>query len=239
MKKESLPSKEREKFHFKEIDQLRVPMENIVKKIYPKIAAGEYGLVFGDDASGRIPALLLNEIIRGVYREFGHKNPDIRFLAGSKDLEGEEKNQKKEKISQYLESLKKKNPEDFQKKALVVTDVIATGVSLDPLIEVFKEKGIDFDVASVGDVTTEDVESKWGKEVYFGASGLPKIFGLGSISGIEKKTNELFSHRIKDGDEYTDDEKEDMQININEAREDVSRLAGEILEKMRKEKERK
>ncbi|MFA5830232.1 MAG: hypothetical protein WC878_00200 [Candidatus Paceibacterota bacterium] len=237
MKKESFSSKEREKFHFKEIEQLRVPVENIVKKLYPKISAGEYGLIFGDDASGRIPALLLNEIIQGMYREFGHKNPDICFFAGSKNLEGEEKNEKKEMISQYLESLKKKNPEDFQKKALIVTDVIATGVSLDPLIEVLKEKGIDFDIASVGDVTTEDVESKWGKDVYFGASGLPKIFGLGSVSGVEKNVNELFSHRIKDNDAYTDDEKMDIQININEAREDVSRLAAEILEKMRKEKE--
>jgi hypothetical protein len=239
MKKESFSAKAQEKFHFKEIEQLRVPMENIVKKLYPKIAAGEYGLIFGDDASGRIPALLLNEIIQGVYQEFGHKNPDIRFLAGSKDLEGGEKNQKKETISQYLESLQKKNPENFQKKVLIATDVIATGVSLDPLIEVLKEKSIDFDVASVGDVTTEDVESKWGTEVYFGASGLPKIFGLGSLSGVEKKTNELFSHRIKDSDAYTDDEKEDMQININEAREDVKRLAEEILEKTRKEKESK
>ncbi len=236
MNKESFPSKPQEKFHFKEIEQLRSPIENIMKKLYTRIVAGEYGLIIGDDASGRIPALLFNDIICGIYKEYGHQYPDIRFLAGSKELENEEKDRKKEIISLYLERVLKRNEENPQKKALIVTDVIATGVSLDPLIEVLKEKGVDFDIASVGDITTEDVESRWGKEVYFGMSKLPKIYGLGTLSGVEKNVNELFSHRVKDNDIYTDDEKADMQININEAREDTSRLAGEILEKVGKEK---
>ncbi len=238
MNKESFPSKIQEKFHFKEIEQLRSPVENIIKKLYPKISAGEYGLILGDDASGRIPSLLFNDIICGVYKEFGHKNPDIRFFSGSKELEGEEKNQKKEMISLYLERVLKRNEENPQKKALIVTDVIATGVSLDPLIEVLKEKGLDFDIASIGDVTTEDVESRWGKEVYFGMSKLPKIYGLGMLSGVEKNVNELFSHRIKDSDVYTNDEKMGIQININEAREDISFLAEEILKKLQKEQKK-
>ncbi len=235
MAKESFPSKTKEKFHFKEIEQLRTPVERVMKKLYPKIAAGEYGLILGDDASGRIPSLLLNDIIRGIYQEFGHEYPRLSFVAGSKELEGEAKDKKKEKISRFLEELQKKQ-KNGERKILIVTDVIATGVSLDPLIEAIKEKGIDFDVVSMGDVSSYDIDSRWGKPIYSGETGVPKIYGMGSLSGVEKNVNELFSHRIKDNDAYTDDEKIDMQMNVNEAREDTSRLAGEILEKIRKEK---
>jgi len=231
------PTDKPEKFNFTEVGQLRGPVEKILKHLYPKIIAGEYGVIIGDDASGRIPALLFNDFIAGVYKEYGFEKPDIRFIAGSKDLHDEEKETKKKLIFEYLNKIRENLPEtNASKKALIVTDVINTGVSLDPLIEVLKEIGMGFDVACIGDDTTQDVEKRWGKEVYFGEPGIPYIYGFGSISGVEKKTTELFSTPIKNNPTYSKDEKKDIQLSINESREDVRLLAGQILETLKKKK---
>ena len=239
MKQESFSnksSKKQEGFHFGQVEDLYGPVEKIIKSLYPNIKNGEYGLIIGDDASGRIPALLLNEVIKNLYKEFGYEKPDIRFLSGSRNLSGEEKEQKKELISEYLEKVRKNLSNDNSpKKTLVVTDVVATGVSLDPLIETLKEMNMDFDIVSVGDATTDDVEKRWGKEVYFGKTNMPAIYGEDNLHGVVKNVNELFSHPIKNNlTYYTEKEKVDIQLNINEAREDMQNLAEKILEDIRK-----
>jgi hypothetical protein len=213
-------------FHHKEIKKLRAPIENILEKLKPKIEAGEYGIIFGDDASGRIPALLFNKIISGLYDEYGYKHPAIYFLTGSRFLSYDKKEEKKALIRSHLDRISMtERPNGISGRALLVTDTIATGQSLEPLIEALKEKEIDFDIVSIGDCSDVDLSQKWRKNVYYGMKGTPDIYKTSHLSGVVKYPTDLFSEKIKT--------EEGSQSYINEAREDISFLANEILKKMK------
>jgi len=101
-------TKEEKLIKHPEIAELREPIQNLLEQLRDKIDKGEYGVIIGDDASGRIPALILDNVIKSVYQDKGYTKPKTIFFAGSKEmmgLGGEGFVKKKEKIFQYLNSL--------------------------------------------------------------------------------------------------------------------------------------
>ncbi|MBI2120590.1 MAG: hypothetical protein HYT94_03130, partial [Parcubacteria group bacterium] len=191
-----------EKLNFQGIEKLRMPMENIVRQISPQIEAGEYQLIIGDDASGRIPALIMKKIIGAVYKEHKFPLPKTAFIAGSRDLEGWwEKNKKQKRISDYFGRMKKdiiRESNNSLLKALVVTEVIQTGKSLDPIIIALKKHKIDFDVVSAGlccePSEIVEIGDRFGKKVIYGTDEF--VGGLrSSFSGVIKSSQDLFSRR--------------------------------------------
>ena len=100
------------------VEQMNAPIREILKKISPDIEQGNYGLIIGDDASGRLPTLLLSNIIKAAYHERDYPLPGVRFIAGSRNLDGKRKMEKKKLLSDYLNDelipgLKEWRPEDL------------------------------------------------------------------------------------------------------------------------------
>lgn len=56
---------------FEEVAELELPNKIIIEKIQSRIEAGEYGLIIGDDASGRIPTLILGNFIKKISEQKG------------------------------------------------------------------------------------------------------------------------------------------------------------------------
>ncbi|OGZ61696.1 MAG: hypothetical protein A3H51_02615 [Candidatus Spechtbacteria bacterium RIFCSPLOWO2_02_FULL_38_8] len=100
----------------------------------------QYDTILSDDASGRLPSLLILKIIKKLK---GGNMPQIYFLAGGRYTELE----RREQIRIFL----KKNKDKFG-KTLLVTEYIRTGESIGNLIALLEKANIIFDTASV---TTE------------------------------------------------------------------------------------
>ena len=94
-------------------DKLHEPIKKMIEPVLENIKNGDYQLLICDDASGRIPALVVRKLINESYRRNLNKNIDTRFIAGASMHEygttytGEMQNNKKEKIRSYIEKLKK------------------------------------------------------------------------------------------------------------------------------------
>ncbi|MFA5831487.1 MAG: hypothetical protein WC878_06685 [Candidatus Paceibacterota bacterium] len=183
------------------LGQLSIPVGKIMEKLTSLLESGEIELIVGDDASGRIPTAIFREIFRMAYKEKGFAAPKIIYIAGSKFLEGEEKKEKKEKIIKYLERVKKemKKTSDLpMERALVVTDLVVTGVSLDPVMEALHEMGVQIKaVASISVKSNEEeireLEERWSAPLFFGLDHSPAVYASDALSGVIKKPNDLFA----------------------------------------------
>lgn len=189
-----------------EIAQLEQPVESLIEQLGPKLEQGQYGLIIGDDASGRIPTLMIDRVMREIYRDHGLNKPETVFIAGSGStsdtLTGRQKQRKSKDIESLLRGYDQENVTIPRRWALLVTDTVRTGTSLTPLATVLHEQGIPFDVASVGVATTHeevtDIEQKLGAKIYYAEMGTPNIYMKTSLSGVIKSPAELHSRRYVD-----------------------------------------
>ena len=132
-------------YHFKEVfRELESLIFPLIEKLKENIDKGEYDMLIGDDASGRIPTLVLRGIInvrnRKLHPELKPSEAETktRFVAG-----GRVENDKE--LKSALEKLKL----EVKKKALVVTEYIHTGKSIKRFSNILKELGIPFDIATL------------------------------------------------------------------------------------------
>ncbi len=220
------------------IESLRDPIWDIVQTINKDISAGRYSLIIGDDASGRIPALIMGGIIERVNKQKNYPAPSIFFVAGSGQYtDYDERLQKEEKIDQFVGSLMPPYPltVDTKEKILVVTDVIATGNSLKPLTVSLRNRGVTFDVAAMhvrNDHIKKNLETEWHTRIVNSHSG--SIYGKHEIGGVKKKLKDLFSRPIKEKTENILEKKDAQQL-INFARQESAWVANELSEKFLKE----
>lgn len=236
--------KKKEKIKHKEIAELREPIQELLLQLKEKIDSGEYNLIIGDDASGRIPTLIFERILRNVYREKGFKLPDTIFVAGSGSrraaIEQEGKTQKLnelfDKYKKGEKTFKSERKENLDKiKALVITDTIETGTSLRPLSNALKQNRIDFDIATIGKWFPlnwqKEREKRLGGKIYWGeGGGAPMIYQRASLSGVFKEPEEVFAKPLKGSSmsfAFGGDEK--IQKEIEEARKDARILAEELI----------
>lgn len=219
------------------------------------IENGRYGMIIGDDASGRVPTLLMKEIISSLYKRFGYKTPETKFLAlyptESRDdawysldpkidffgTIAEVENRKIELAKQKidLEFTSKINKNSLgDKKILLVTDTIATGGSLKPLIESLTENGFNVDV-----LTLESVPSRTTPTLLRGASvsrfydlDVEGIYKKEKLAGVKKdsKTYQLKSLPLRKTQALTDLEKKGVQQKINLARKDIKILSDRVVD---------
>ncbi len=207
-------------YQYSEIEELKEPLLRILELISEDVEKGAYSLIIGDDTSGRIPTLALGRVIKNIYELENHTQPEIRFLAGSRTLDGERKDEKKEKIEEYLSSVKRgieqKKEKSFS-KVLVVTDTIATGHSLDPLVEVLNAMKIDYDVVTVGAFLArynqiQEIADRWGRGFVLGSEDVPTIYLNKRLSGVRKYEEDLFStsQKTKISEMFTDVSDSDM-----------------------------
>lgn len=156
---------------FKELESFVLPL---IEKLKENIDKNEYDVLIGDDASGRIPTLILRGIINE--RNSGSKIK-TKFVAGGQLRSSAE----------LKETVRRIKPE-IAKKALVVTEYISSGKSMDQLSKILKELEIPFDIATLksefdGERSTLQVISDKLKDigVSFGVTDPRSRFGRDNI----------------------------------------------------------
>lgn len=218
------------------ISALREPILKMIKPVLANIEAGDYQVLIGDDASGRIPALIVRTVISGIYAKNGHQNIQTRFIAGTRGYRNcppykKVFIEKNEKVAQYIQDISASIPN--MKNALIVTDTIASGKSLTPVVESLKKSGIIYDILTVGDEIGSDkyndmVIKRLGRPFFSGQHKTPLIYSEPSISGVEKDPKNLHAiPTIKNIFSPEDSIHERKKIAL--AREEAKKVASDIL----------
>ncbi len=225
-----------------DMHEMREPLRNMVESMREQIDRGEFDLVIGDDASGRLPALVLGDFISKVYKQRGEKPPQRMFFAGSgsKDIAPLTEDERIIKENELAGFLAEHKPGQH---ALVITELIRSTElrSLSPLLNALKQNNIKYDIAAlniddraISSAKTKNAKSETkdddkGARVYVGEvikdGSLPKIYRA-EMSGVYKDPKDKFAKPIK----YFWSSPEAMQMFINEARRDVAILSQELLE---------
>jgi hypothetical protein len=204
--------------HF-EIEELREPIQKLYCKLRKHIYNGRYYLIIGDDASGRIPALVFYHIIKAAHLRNGHNIPRIIFFAG-KNEEGELGGKKLRAITKYIQQTiwGIQKTRRTSKRVLIVTDTIHTGISLSAITNALKENSLRFEIATIGLCGMKPIyylNNMLGGKILFGSIGTPSIYSKPSLSGVTKSSSDTFSCRLYTKRAY-------------EARKDVVLLAQEF-----------
>lgn len=174
-----------------ELRQIISPLRSLVLKIKTRMISGQYAFMIGDDASGRIPALILNKIQNMSFTE---KTP-LFFLAGSRKTQTIEA--KKADIKEFVEEQLPPVPQG--KSVLIITEYIHRGDSLVLLTDVLRSLGISYDVCTIGVYSKgiDLLDKKLGTSILFGIKGKPSIDGNYVLAGVEKSYEDLFATRYK------------------------------------------
>lgn len=230
------------------IENITNGMENPIKKILsqlkPHIDSGEYKVIIGEDASGRIPAFAMHKILSAIYQANGFSPPQTRFVAGSRDNTWLKDifQKKKSNLREYIEELRSfLGVDDTEGRMLIVTEYIQTGRSLQLLVDLLNEAGIKYDIATFGierGGVHEELEEKWGAQIVSGSNQNPLLNGLHRYGGVVKDNPNIHARKLRDGDkeyhgyggeieneifdEYT-------QARINTSRKRASQLAEKIV----------
>ncbi len=207
------------------IEELREPIKNILEILRPKIEEGKYDLIIGDDASGRIPALILHNVITSAYGHKNYEKPQILFIAGAKYTN---LNEVSERIRAHLE----KHIRHYNNKTvLVVTEYVDTGESIEPLQAALKSLGMQYEIATVGASSLPNNT----RFIVGEKNDLPRIFGKSHLSGVIKNRGEILG-RHANQHESNIDLPESIKIgktiyeqkDINDAREDVKLISDDL-----------
>lgn len=226
---------------FEAVAELELPIKIIIEKIQSRIENGEYGLIIGDDASGRIPTLILGNFIKTISEQRGLKKPNIIFIPGK--LMGPILNLDSgmRAKSKKLENHIAKFGATKDKRILIVTDTVLSGDSLKILVTVLHEIGFTCDIATIGvetdekDLLNRDSNLHHSEVIsgeYYNEDGFkqhtPKIYRAKTLSGVTKKAGQTKSTTVK-STESDEEEKKIIQDQINQAREDASVVTDHLI----------
>ncbi len=127
-----------------ELGALMVGFDAMITALKPGITRNEFGIVIGDDTTGRIPALIVHRTINAWNRAHGLPSIPIVFIQGaSSDNQVPALERAIANRQQYLDA------RDPAKRALVVTEGITTGQAIARLGRILTRQGIPFDVAAL------------------------------------------------------------------------------------------
>ena len=104
-----------------------------------------YDTIISDDVSGRLVSLFLREVINKEKIEINEQPVQTYFIAGVSSCYEDDFN--KAKVKKIEEFISLKFPSI--KKALLVTEFIANGNTLNPIVKNLEKQDISFDIASV------------------------------------------------------------------------------------------
>jgi len=177
---------------------------NPVSEMKDKISRGDYKCLIGDDASGRLSTLLWRDFLNRINSENDGEPVDTYFLAGSRFIDFEERQEKIKDLTEYLKSLNLESKlENKNDTVLITTDTIQTGQSLVPLTQALGNLGIKYEIMT--NVLFEEtpqymLEANLGCKIHYGELRnndiAPKTYGDMTISGVTKDSKDLFARRI-------------------------------------------
>lgn len=224
------------------LNELEIPIANLLRKLRPQIEKGEYNLIIGDDASGRIPTLILGEVIKRRYEQNELSAPMVRFIAGSTGLyDTATKEHKVDLVKEYLSKVKDKMGDSAAKKVLLITDTISEGKSMRVIMQALKENNLRADIVAIGFLGSEQkkqaLEQEFNSDIYSDMTMTPKIYFLyefkKEIHGVEKDPGKLFSRRYKDRFFLTDEKKQAQQF-VNQTRKVAYAISDRLFKKYKR-----
>ncbi|MCE9541097.1 phosphoribosyltransferase [Candidatus Kaiserbacteria bacterium] len=185
------------------LERLEKSVASLVSDMKERINGAEYELVIGEDASGRLPALMLGTVLKDVYESRGIRAPMVRFLTSSRPTKesGDIWEKRTAAVREALSEIKKTFDESGRNgKVLLVTDVIDTGNSMEGLLRAVQEAGMAPEVATVallkGDsdsyTRAEAFEKHWGVNVYWTQNHLTDVF-RNRLSGVTKSKDGAYA----------------------------------------------
>jgi len=200
-KKEKEPEIQRPKFEIEEFEEARESFENLTKELTPAIQRHEYNLIIGDDASGRIPTLVIGGLFKEVYKEDKIDPPQILFFAGGKERLTDEEGIVRE-ISDNIKRLISKNKIDSSKtKALLTTEYMAGGRTMAYFVRTLKETGLSCDIATLSTrCSLKEYKRQFpefeGAEIHVGSpGGLLHFWVKKELAGVRRGDNMIFTKR--------------------------------------------
>lgn len=222
------------------VRELKEPTIEMLRPVLEQVKNGEYQLIIGDDASGRIPTWIVRKVINAAYHEQGRAEIPTRFVAGTRryDPRNELHREKKAQLKDYLDELKEEI--SGLTKVLIVTDSVAKGISLVPLVESLREAAIDCDILSVGggeNDTEQTAEERLQVPIHFGQEATPRVYNKWRLSGIDKLPSALHATSAHEDrrrfdpvnvEQYVIDRKE-LTEDMRSARDEANKVADEII----------
>jgi len=216
-------------FELKEFEDTKEQFTNLIRQLTPAIHSQEYGLVIGDDASARLPTLVIGGLMKEIYNEDKKRSPQILFLAG----EGWRDKDEKAELDRYLQKMikgKKINPEET--KVLLVTEYIQSGRHVANFLGSFKKVGLSCDVATLSTSSSsksyKELPDFKDVKMYIGEpGGILRFWGQAGLSGVTKKDRKTFAGRsVFRG------------VFFYQAREDAKKMVGYLKQIYDREKEK-
>jgi len=201
--------KDDKEIRFEAIAELERPLERILERI----GSENFDLIIGDDASDRIPTLILSKFFGAKAEKENKKTPQTIFIAGGTRGLGEKNkettmSEKKERITHFLNE--KVDTTSKYCRVLIVTDTIDTGATLQPVIMALKEYVFHIHVAAVAllgegmdlesaEKAKKELGEKFGIDITYGTIETPAIWSRNQLSGVKRKENpsEIHSRPIK------------------------------------------
>ena len=222
-----------------EISELEEPIKRIIGKIRDKIERGDYGIIIGDDASGRVPALILGGFIKKIAEHKKLLAPKTIFIPGGLN-----------QSTDFTEKLKNhmiKYGFTAGKKVLIVTEAIESGSSLSKLVATLQSLKIDFDLTTIGVELSKDLgyqekrRKNLGENIVSGeyarTAGVvirptPLIYNRKITTGVYKYKGDLQSKTVKSANflgNTLPEEKDLVQKNINQSRKEINILIDKLV----------
>ena len=170
-------------------EESRPAFDGLIDRLKEPLREGRWESVLGDDVSGRLPALVIGDLMARVARERGRDAPSRFFIPGRR--------QERSLLSQeeeYLRSIK----ERLGQRTLLVTEYIASGGTMKALASLLNREGIPFDIAAVSsEKTAEEMKREerfQDAQFYIGTTEKPLLgfvfWARGAVTGIEKRAHE-------------------------------------------------
>ncbi len=191
------------------------------------IMLGKYNLIVGEGASSRIPTLIMNKFVNEIYKEKGHKKPGVVFVSGPGAGKDDENPEISEKRSAYFKNyLQQKKMADMDINALVVTEEIGSGKSLEVLISALQKNNINYEIAALAGISKETknrLKEKLNVWVY--APQKPagsSIYNAPYLAGVVKGFNKIELKKVYG-----------VQETVSQARKDADFVAAELVEEFK------
>lgn len=211
---------------------LREPLAEIYRRYQSEIEQGKYGLILGDDVSGRIPALIFAEVIKDTYADRGYAPPLVRFVSGGRHTTHDlfESPEELERRMQTTEDLLRHFAKETERSGgksgvLFVTEAIIVGDSMSSFLNGVKRADLDVDIAAVGvlDRGVKKVKEQHNVRIEAGQEGLPSIYGDRTITGLQKQRGAPVAHAAHTVHPFTN-----VNAPIRETREIAHQVAQQI-----------
>lgn len=192
-------------------------LANLIKKLENRL--DDYDTILSDEASGRIPSLILRQLINKKKLETGNERVRFRAVSGGRVLE-----HVKDSVREHLSDLLQQ--EGGFGKTLLVTEYINTAQGITWLAEILDELGVDFDIAAISANKSanryDDVVSDRLVCGFQGSREGVDFYGQSRSSGVWKSAS-----RSPVPFKFETD-----QANINETRDSISKLSDRLYKKL-------